>query len=178
MTRCTDCHLLHISATHASLALEHLQLTGEAPASLPFDLLTLMASPGIFSRTSFPQSGPFNYWVSGYLASSEEFPLHNSQKGTGHRNLSASDCLGVWKKIEFSRMPHGCIRTMGTAKRRKGLQVFRKDLAGVHLGRRNLFSYTFHLLVLFSLSSMSLQIHDRWIIYLVSLLLPASCRKA
>lgn len=34
----------------------------------------------------------------------------------------------------FSRMPHGCTRTVGMGTRRKGLQIFRKDLAGVHLG--------------------------------------------
>ncbi|KAH0340936.1 hypothetical protein KCU74_g104, partial [Aureobasidium melanogenum] len=80
MTHCTDNNLLHISPTQISLALEHSQLAGEASALLHFDLPILMVSLCVFSRTSFPQSGLFYHWVSGYLASSEEFPLRQFTK--------------------------------------------------------------------------------------------------
>lgn len=59
----------------------------------------------------------------------------------------ASDSLGFEKDC-LSRMPHGCIRTMGMGIRRNGLQIFRKDLAGVHLGRTILFFIPFIFLYL------------------------------
>lgn len=111
--------------------------------------------------------------------SSEEFPLHQFTKRNRTWDFFGKRLPWCLKKIGS---PHECLTAVleywEWGPRRTGLTIFPQGSRWRTSGTKRFLSlYTFHLLS-FSPSSKPLQIHDWWVIYLVSFLLPDSRREA